>query len=1219
MTTLTQTINRVWLLILFLLWCLTRPVVAADIHFEQIELDDPVNQKALNNLVAIAQDRQGFIWFGGGEGLLRYDGIQLKNYAGGPADPQNSCGRFVQALFSDSHGDLWVGAEHALCRYDPQRDEFAPFTLASKGKRNLVYTVMEDRHGNLYVGDTGRLLVINPLRDAIQEFILPEGVSPSAQATSIRSLLEDSVGNIWVGTSDAGLARFDPASNQFHFFPVERSDSTGTAGRRINSLAEDTAGNIWIGHHIAGIDVLNPSVGEFRHLPPLESSGSNTVWTILNDRSGKFWITSDGAGLLRYDNATGNWANYRYQQGNPRSLVSDKTVGAFVDLQGNLWVTHFPRGVSLYRRSNDKVRNFQQTAATSIPQLNDTGVLAFMELPDQRLWVGTERGLNQYDPVTERFTDLSSAARPLALPRKPITSFARDSLGNYWLGTWSAGIYRIDPHFQQMRHFLADGKPGSLNANIVWDILPGDNGQVVLATQEGGLNVFDPVTQTFTAQLPQKDKPGISGQDLYSLVRDRNRRLWIAGTSGLDRYDPATNSYIHFGRHETGTRFIPSLMIRKLFEDSRGRIWIGTLDAGVFIWTSDTVAPTSLGLEHGLPDLVVTGIAEDSQGYIWLGTNQGLARVDPDKLAITPFDTSQGIAAFTINRGALLMATSGEIYAGGVEGMSRFDPAQMIQENGNFPVLLTGLKITNRDVRPGMADSPLMQSINLIDQLDLTHEHSMVTFEFAALSYHLSARNQYAYMLEGFDGDWNYIGNKNSATYTNLPAGNYRFVVKAADSSGQWSSQQIDLSIHIAPAPWKTVWAYAFYVAVVLGVMYVFYRRQQERVALEKEKQLNHALVRINAIKDAFLANTSHELRTPVNGIVGLASALEDELQLPPGDARKKLELIISSGRRLGHLINDILDYTKMAEANIELFKSRVDIYPLVEKVFSITKPLATNKHLQLINSSAMDDRIFADPNRLEQILLNLVSNAIKYSDEGNVSVITFRKDDFLQIIVQDTGIGIAPADMEKLFIPFSQLEASANRRSGGTGLGLTVSRYLMEQHGGQIKVESTLGKGSRFILEFPLAASATDDEQALIPFSPTMLLHAPDLSTRTILFADDDAINCMILFKQLKHTGAHLLEANNGLKAWERLQTQPVVDLVILDLQMPQLDGFEVAKNMRADKRWQQTPIIFLSANIVEQDVQTAQSLAPARILLKPLTKHILWQQLIELLPGQK
>lgn len=1213
-----QQINRVWLLLpILLLLIAARSSFAADIHFEQVETGDPVNKKALNNLVAIAQDRQGFMWFGGGEGLLRYDGLELKNYAGVGADTQNVCGRFVQELLSDSRGELWVGAEQALCRYDSVRDEFIPFAPAALGTHNSVYALMEDKQGNLYVGDNGRLIRINRERTHAQEFMLPEGVSIAAVASSIRALFEDSAGRIWVGTSDAGLAQFDPHTGQFHFYPRDRADASGTAGGRIDAIGEDAEGNLWLGQHTTGIDVLNPLSGEFSHLPALDSVGSNSVWTILNDRSGHLWISTDGAGLLRYNLNTKNWINHRYQQGNPQSLVSDKTVALFADHEGNLWVTHFPSGISLYHRSSDKVNNYQQTINPSLPQLNDSGVLSLLELPDKRLWVGTEKGLNLFDPATERFTNLSADDLPQPMPKKPVTALTRDTVGNYWIGTWSDGVYRLDAQ-GQLKHFVASNRPGSINSNIVWDILPGANGEILLATQEGGLNRFDPATETFSHQMPQKDVAGVSSLDLYTLLRDRQQRLWIGGTNGLDRYDPATNTYIHFGRHDSGLRKMPSLMVRNLFEDSRGRVWIGTLDAGVFIWVNDNEPLIALGLEQGLPDLVVTGCAEDNAGNIWLGTYQGLARVNPDSLAITRFNTSQGIAAFTINRGALLVATTGEIYAGGVEGMSQFDPVRMALDNADFSVRLTRLKIANRDVTPAMAESPVEKSINLIEHLMLTHKHNMFAFEFAALSYHHSGRNQYAYRLLGFDKDWNYIANKNSATYTNIPAGNYRFQVKAANSSGQWSNQQLDIVVSIAPAPWKTWWAYALYGLWIIAVLYLLYRHQREKVALEKEKQLNHALVRINAVKDAFLANTSHELRTPLSGIVGLASALEEELQLPPGDARKKLELIISSGRRLSHLINDILDYTKMAEANIDLFKSWVEIHSLVEKVFSILKPLASNKNLQLINSTTVDERIWADANRLEQILLNLVGNSIKYSDEGNVTVITRREPESLQLIVQDTGIGIAPEDMHKLFVPFSQLEASANRRSGGTGLGLTVTRYLIEQHGGEIQVESTLGKGSRFIVEFPLSAPEPNEQQQAAAALLVSPLQAPDLAGRTILFADDDAINCMILYKQLKNTGAYLLEANNGLKAWELLQEQLPVDLVILDLQMPQLDGFEVAKNMRSTTHWQHTPIIFLSANITDQDLQITQSLTPARILLKPITKQLLWQQLIELLPSQ-
>lgn len=1190
--------------------------------FEQVQPADAGRASSFNNLVAITQDPQGFIWLAGPENLLRYDGVEFKSYSGSPTDPGNRCGQFIHSLLVDKKGELWVGAESGFCHYRRELDSFEPVTLTELGASNTVYALAEDARGNLYIADTGRLVIVDAERKRASQLRLPPTLSPNA-GTSLRALLIDSSNRLWMGTSDAGLLMVDLDkgldSPHLQILQHEADDPGSIAGMRVESLRDNGHGQLWVGYYQAGVDLLDiASLKVVHHWGDLGSTGSNSVWQIMRDSHNNVWFTTDGAGLLRYDPASESFEHQRHQEANPNSLASDKTVGIFEDAQKNLWITGFPRGIHLYSSTSSQVRNFQQASPGQALQLNHNGVLSFLETPDQDIWVGTEMGVNRYDPVTGRFENLSDPAGPLRLPLKPVTCMAIDEAGNYWIGTWGDGVYRLNRRLGQLQHFSADGEQGSIRSNIVWDILPNPDGSLWFATQGGGLNRFDPLSKTFTATMPGNDGSGLSGADLYQLIYDRQGRLWIAGTNGLDRMDSKGN-FSHFGLNKPDSlQPLPSIMIRSLLEDNNGRIWIGTLDRGAFVWQGDKQRLIGIGPTQGLPNPSVTAINQDQRGNIWLSTHEGLAKVDPRSLKLEAFNASQGIAAVTVNRGASYIARDGQFYLGGVEGMSIFKPEQLQHGVADFPVLLTRLKIGNRPVAAHDKDSPLERNISLLRELHLNHTHSMVGFEFAGLSYHQARLNQYAYKLEHFDKQWNEIGNNTSATYTNIPPGRYLFRVKAANSEGQWSAKEASLAVVVSPPPWKTFWAYLFYAACALGLVHLIYRRQRELAALEKEKQLNAALLRINSVKDAFLANTTHELRTPVSGIVGLATALEEELKLPPGETRRKLELIISSGQRLSHLISDILDYTRMAESRIELFKGWVEIHPLVEKVFAIARPLAANKEMALINNTKPGERLWADANRLEQVLLNLVSNGIKYSDGGFIKVISEDTPEQLSLTVQDSGIGIAPEDLAKLFLPFSQLEASADRRAGGTGLGLAVSRHLIEQHGGDIQVTSMVGKGSQFTITLP--KHVPDPQEQAAPTAAPLPSSPPSLAGRNLLYADDDTINCMILRRQLGATGAQLLEATNGLQAYELLESQSWVDLVILDVQMPHLSGFEVCRKMRASPRWQSTPVIFLTANVTDADKLEAQQLAPATIVLKPMTKESLWQllsQLLKLDPG--
>jgi len=1205
-----------WLL-LVLLQVVAAPALALNMMFEQVQPADAGRTGSFNNLVAIAQDPQGFMWLAGPENLLRYDGVEFTSYAASPTDPGNRCGQFVRSLLLDAKGELWVGSESGLCHYRRELDSFEPITLTELGANNTVYALAEDAKGNLYLADTGRLVILDARRQRARELRLPSALL-SNSGTSLRSLLIDSSNRLWMGTSDAGLLVIELDKGldtpSLKILQHRADDTSSIAGTRVESLREDSRGRIWVGYYQAGIDLLDTaSLKVIRHWGDLGGTGSNSVWQIMRDSHNNLWFTTDGAGLMRYDAKNDSFEHQRHQEANPNSLASDKTVGIFEDAQKNLWVTGFPRGIHLYSSASSRVRNFQQASPGQPAQLNHNGVLSFLETPEQDVWVGTEMGVNRYDPVTGTFENLSDPAGAFRLPLKPVTCMAIDVVGDYWIGTWGDGVYRLNRRTGQLQHFSADGEQGSIRSNILWDIVPNPDGSLWFATQGGGLNRYDPLSRTFTAIMPRDDGVGLSGADLYHLLYDRQGRLWIAGTNGLDRMD-AEGNFSHFGLNKPDSlQPLPSIMIRSLLEDANGRVWIGTLDRGAFVWQGDNQHLIAIGTAQGLPNQSVTAINQDSLGNIWLSTHEGVAKVDSRSLKLEVFNSSQGIAATTVYRGASYIARNGDFYLGGVEGMSIFKPGQLAHQLADFPVLLTRLKIGNQPVAVQDKNSPLERNISLPQELHLNHTHSMVSFEFAGLSYHQARFNQYAYMLERFDKQWNYIGSDTTATYTNIPSGRYLLRVKAANSEGQWSNKEASLVVVVSPPPWNTLWAYLFYAACALGLVHLIYRRQRELAALEKEKQLNAALLRINNIKDAFLANTTHELRTPVSGIVGLATALEEELKLPPGETRRKLELIISSGQRLSHLISDILDYTKMTDSRIELFKSWVEIYPLVEKVFSIARPLAANKEMALINDTKPGERLWADANRLEQVLLNLVSNGIKYSDGGFIKVTSEDGAEHLRLRVEDSGIGIAEEDLGRLFVPFSQLETSADRRAGGTGLGLAVSRHLVELHGGDIAVASTVGQGSRFTITLPKLAPDQREEEA--PAAAPLPSSAPVLDGRNLLYADDDTINCMILRRQLAATGARLLEATNGQQAYELLESQGWVDLVILDVQMPHLSGFEVCRKMRASPRWQSTPVIFLTANITDADKLEAQQLAPAIIVLKPMAKERLWQQLSQLL----
>ena len=514
---------------------------------------------------------------------------------------------------------------------------------------------------------------------------------------------------------------------------------------------------------------------------------------------------------------------------------------------------------------------------------------------------------------------------------------------------------------------------------------------------------------------------------------------------------------------------------------------------------------------------------------------------------------------------------------------------------------------------------------NSTDELVLDHTHNMFSFEFSALEFRQGLHQEYAYKMEGFDQDWIYVGQERSATFTNLNPGRYTFKVKTGVNN-EWRDDIAQVKVTILPAPWKTPWAYTLYVILAVALMVLIANTKIKQVELASEREINRELKNLNNIKDSFLANTSHELRTPLNGIIGIAENLSDHFAGADDYAAHHLHLIASSGKRLANLINDILDYSKLANRNLELYQTPIDMRVITDTVFTLLAPLAANKSIQLINEFTSDTPlVMADENRLQQILINLVGNGIKYSDHGSVRVGMTVKDAIAEIYVADSGIGIAAEQTEKVFEAFSQIQSSNARQYGGTGLGLAITRQLVELHGGTIRVESSPGQGSRFIFTLALSGeqnrhklqqqtqyrqSTTADNRKINETDKSISKIKSDkprnAEDQTILIVDDDPVNRMVLQGMLKLHDYRVLEAENGMQAVEMVQQNPQIDLIIMDVMMPHMTGYDACREIRRTHSFDSMPVLFLTAKKnVDEDIEECFTAGGNDYLTKPVSKH--------------
>ncbi|MEY4590923.1 MAG: hypothetical protein RL497_2999, partial [Pseudomonadota bacterium] len=922
----------------------------------------------------------------------------------------------------------------------------------------------------------------------------------------------------------------------------------------------------------------------------------------------------------------------------PASLATNKAKSLKTDALGDLWVGLFPGGIDHASRFSNQFCNIQSAPDDS--GLSHRSVLTLLPSPvgsatvgstnlRENLWIGTENGLNFYTASTGRFTHhLAEPGVPGRLQTGAILALAPgNNLDELWVSAWGSGLYQFNRQTGSFTWFAAKpNTPGALQTAYVWALLRAQDGTLYLGGETGGLHIYRGNGQ-FEHFMPEPNNPhSISGSYVRSLLQTRKGRIFVGTATGFDEFKPGSNQFERLLRDEQGIFRLGASIIAQ-YESADGILWLGTQGAGLIRFDPITKDYRAYTQADGLPSDLVGSINQDAEGAIWVSTIRGLAKLNGEHF--WSLDRSLGPVGNNFNRNASLRDTNGALWFGGVEGLTRFNPQELMTEAATpGAVHFAGLRILNKLQTIGSEFLP--EALDYLPSITLDADSPMITLDFYALNYRAPHLNRFAYQLVGMDADFIDVGAQRTATYTHLPAGTYTFQIKAADSLGQWHPATKELRITIKPAWWRTYWAFGVYILLCGLSLLAFWRFQQKRRDLTQARALNEKLRQLDQLKDTFLANTSHELRTPLNGIIGLAEALTDGAQGPLSDGVvHTLKIISSSGRRLSCLINDILDFSKLSKKNLQIQTRALALKPLVEGVLELLQPIVGDKPITLINEIPDDlPSVMADANRLQQIFLNLIGNAIKFTLEGNVRVSAHWVDGRVEIHVKDSGIGIEQKDLNAIFMEFSQVDSSEVRAQGGTGLGLAIGKRLVQLHGSQLLVNSKIGKGSDFY--FSLATSTDEPvietlgkqntltEAAVTPVVDGHLVASEKSSERntllfpqdvvgqfTVLIVDDDPVNRMVLASILKLHRHKIVEVNSGQHALDLLTKENNIDLIILDVMMPIMSGFETAMRIRVKYPVHLLPIIFLTAKNYSDDLVRGFVSGGNDFLTKPVSKQ--------------
>lgn len=1226
---------------LFLLFLFTIPSVGLfskeqDIRFKHISVEHGLSQVGV---FCILQDTRGFMWFGTENGLNRYDGYEFKIYQHDPDDMTTISANFIRAIHEDRNGMLWIGTRtRGVNHFNPQTEVFVNYQHGENEKNSLshndVRVIYEDPFEDvLWFGTAGGgLNRFDPKTKQFTRYQNDESNPNSLSHNEVRCILRDRSGVLWIGTLGGGLNRFDIEAGDFKHYKHDPNNPNSLSHNNVKAILEDDTGVLWIGTYGGGLNRFDKKTSCFRHykhIPDDHNSLSNdNIWTIYakEKHSNFLWIGTNGGGLCRFDKENEIFTKSMRRDTIPQSLRNNSVLSIYEDRTGLLWVGTYLEGLNTFHPRN-LIFNLYQHDALNDGSLSGNEIWDIYQDRSGVIWIGTANGgLNRFDRKNGTFKHYKNdPKKSSSLSNNDVRAIYEDGSGVLWIGTYGGGLKKFDREKERFEPYKNNpSDPNSLSYDFIWSLLEDRSGVLWVGTHGGGLNKFDRDSGKFTSyKYDEKNRYSLSNNSITTMHEDRFGVLWIGTVGGLNKLElkDFVPDNVQFTRYESEVGNPNSLshnFVVYIHEDKSGKLWIGTMD-GLNEFDRDN----EKFIVHRNKDVQASnylgGIQEDNQGNLWIGTNKGISRFNIKEKTFKNYEVDDNPQDFATTTDVSLISREGEIFFGGPKGFISFFPGKITEAPDKPPVVITNFLLSNSPAKPRRSDpgSPLENLIYATDVLNLTYKQNTFSFEFAALDFLCPRRNQYKYKLEGWDKEWVETDSKNRrATYTNLPAGDYVFQVKGSNKDGIWNEKGTSIKVKILPPPWKTWWAYTLYVLALIGIVFLIFSVWAQRKKVSYERSLAK-------LKDEFLSNTSHELRTPLNGIIGIAESLVDGAagKLPP-HANANLSMIVTSGKRLAHLINDILDFSRLKNKSLVLQKKPVDICALTNVVLTLSRPLISNKDLELINSIKPGvPPVDADENRLQQILLNLVDNAVKFTESGTITVSAEVKAELLYTSVADTGIGIPGENFTRIFQSFEQGEGSAGRPYGGTGLGLTVTKQLVELHGGKIEVESTVGKGSTFTFTLPISKekvtekSMVESYEAKTPvfeasiqeeLQPGFDLPKDILPTGNfhILVVDDDPINRQVIHNFLFMQNCKVTEASSGNEALKLFQNGENFDLILLDIMMPQMSGYEVCKKIRERYTINELPIIFITAKNQEADLVTAFNEGGNDFVSKPVSK---------------
>lgn len=1179
----------------------------------------PVAPEELSSALVrcIYKDSRGVMWFGTATGLIRYDGTNVYRYEHTGGVRNTITDNRINAIIEDASKNLWIGTAQGLMIYNRDKDNFTDVDSIPQNTNHLnnrfITALATDAEGRLWIGTHGQGLNVYDPGTFTFTYLTEQSSQPSVSAHNyITSLCL--VGNtLWAGTK-GGLNLFNTRDTRRMPSPII---DPGLITGEITQVGKDAAGNMWLTTVAREVIKLTPERERYvvhketLSAPPV-NQGEGSILTLAIDQKNNVWVTGENLGLVRMESSTGEIVHYYADESNVRSLPTNSMRSVYVDDTGIVWIGTYNRGAYIIDNHAKKFDSYQRSEFLKAG-LQGHSVRGLAEDKDGNIWIASDGGgLGKLNSKTGALEYASGINRKL--DTQYLSALLFDRTGDLWIGTWGRGVYRTNLKTGVVTHYKIESR--GFGDNKVFCLYQDSRNRIWAGSSGSGLFYFDEAFGDFKGLNEEISTDYIRKSTYISaILEDAGGALWVTTLYGLYRLDFRNeNKYdVTLYQKSDYADSLGSFDIQTVFQDAQQNLWFGTGDYGLEVRPYGQAVFRHMDKGDGLASNAIRGLLQDGDGNMWISTNAGMSKYDPGSQSFRNYTKEDGFPSNEFNANACLMASDGKFYFGTDRGLVAFYP-DSIQNNPVQPlVYLTDLKLNNQSVRIGAEGSPLSKHISLTREIHLPYNQRSFGIDFVAINYGQSSRNQYCYKLEGFDGNWNCVGEATTATYTNIDPGHYVFLVKASNSDGVSSAAPTRLEITIEQAAWKTWWAFLAYAAFALSVIFFLLRIRIERIRITSQLELErlarekeHAL---SESKTQFFTNISHELRTPLSLITMPLENLVSMTDLPSG-VRERLVTMRASADKMTRLVNELMDFNKLENSKLKLHVQPGELVAFLTEIASVFHDVSVRRNIHFgVHSMVRSLEGWFDRDKLEKIVVNVLSNAFKFTpDNGQINaIITSREVSdaggegirCLELVVADNGIGIPPEELPFIFDKFYQARSSERISNPGTGIGLALTKGLVELHRGSIRVQSTPGHETKFSILLPIDRQAYRDEEVseiadAVPGDVPNGVRAiesfvdgnqtgEDHDKAQILVVEDNDELRKYLAMELRQQFM-VLEAKNGQQGLD-LAFERTPDLIISDILMPLKSGIELCREIKSNLKTSHIPFILLTAKAMVED----------------------------------